>query len=573
MKTASSLDSPPINTRRQNRSSTIVRISFCSIAATLGLIQAWVGRFGMNPDGISYLDIGDGFWRGNWHMLLNGYWSPVYGFILGLAMKILKPSSYWEFPVVHLVNFLIYLLALLSFDFFLHEFCKARKRDQDAALPDYLWPPIGYLLFLSSSLMVITVGVVSPDMCVAACVYLAAALLLRIHVNPQRKSNFILLGVVLGFGYLCKTVMFPFALVVLSATLIMARGWRRANRRSLLALIVFLAIAAPLVLALSWSKGRPTFGDSGKLNYVWEVNQIPKYIHWQGEPATSGVPKHPTRKIFDQPAAYEFATPLPGSYPPWFDPSYWFEGVRPTFNFRRQLAVFSRWSMTCLSGFVALCGGLFSIVFLLLAINRRGWSPRKMASSSWFILLIAIVPMLMYSMVFVSLRYIAAFEVLLWLSLFSGLPSRPESRRWLDNVAVWLGFLFIFLVQTPVPMMETARSLLYRTPDPQTTQWQIANGLNQMGVQPGEKVASIGNALYAQWYRLAHVQVVAEAPGTDAIEAFWKAEPAVREQVLAHFKKAGARAVVIDAAPKDEKMDGWQRIADTDAYVYFLRDR
>src|SRR6266576_5401755 len=126
MTTAPPLDSPPINTRPQNRSSTIVRITFCSIAATLGLIQAWVGRFGMNPDGISYLDIGDGFWRGNWHMLLNGYWSPFYGFILGLAMKILKPSSYWEFPVVHLVNFLIYLLALLSFDFFLREFIKSR---------------------------------------------------------------------------------------------------------------------------------------------------------------------------------------------------------------------------------------------------------------------------------------------------------------------------------------------------------------------------------------------------------------------------------------------------------------
>jgi len=506
----------------------------------------------------------------------------------------------------------------LSCDLFLREFIKTQTRDQDAALPEHLWLMIGYVLFISSSLLLITLGVVSPDMCVAACVYLAAALLLRIRANPQRRSNFILLGVVLGFGYLCKTVMFPLAFVILGVSFILARGHqsfvfrlsplvflplplgegrgeglspssfapspspsqregkettRRANRRSLLALIVFFAIAAPLVLALSLSKGRPTFGDSGKLNYVWEVNQIPKYIHWQGEPATSGVPKHPTRKIFDQPAAYEFATPLPGSYPPWFDPSYWFEGVRPTFNFRRQLAVFRRWSMACLSGFVALGGGLFSIVFLLLAINRRRWSPRKMVSSSWFIFLIAIVPMLMYSLVFVSLRYIAAFEVLLWLSLLSGLPGRPESRRWFDNMAVWLGFLFIFLVQTPVPMMETARSLLYHTPDPQTTQWQIANGLNQMGLQPGEKVASIGNALYAQWYRLAHVQVVAEAPGLDAIEAFWKADPAVREQILARFKKAGARAVVIDAAPKDEKMDGWQKIADTDAYVYFLRDR
>src|SRR6266566_1568212 len=178
MKTSSSFYSPRIQTR-QNRSLTILRIIFWTIAVFMGLIQAWVSRFSMNPDGISYLDMGDGFWRGDWRMLLNGYWSPLYGFVVGLALKILKPSPYWEFPVVHLVNFLIYLLALISFDFFLREFIKTRTRDQEAALPEYLWLTIGYLLFISSSLLLITLGVVSPDMCVATCVYLAAALLLR----------------------------------------------------------------------------------------------------------------------------------------------------------------------------------------------------------------------------------------------------------------------------------------------------------------------------------------------------------------------------------------------------------
>ena len=71
----------------------------------MGLVQAWVSRFEMNPDGISYLDIGDKVWSGDWPALVNGYWSPIYGFFLGLALKVLKPSSYWEFPAVHLVNF------------------------------------------------------------------------------------------------------------------------------------------------------------------------------------------------------------------------------------------------------------------------------------------------------------------------------------------------------------------------------------------------------------------------------------------------------------------------------------
>jgi len=98
--------------------------------------------------------------------------------------------------------------------------------------------------------------------------------------------------------------------------------------------------------------------------------------------------------------------------------------------------------------------------------------------------------------------------------------------------------------------------------------------LNQLGVQRGEKVASIGDTLYAQWYRLAHVRVVAEVPlGESGNMAFWKAEPAVREQVLRHLSEAGARAVVVYPVPRNDKMDGWQEITDTGAYVYFFRDR
>ena len=552
-----------------------LRLSFWLGAAAMGLVQAWVSRFEMNPDGISYLDIGDKVWSGDLPALLNGYWSPLYGLFLGLGLKILKPSSYWEFPAVHLVNFLIYLLALVGFDWFLREFIKAKKNEREAVLPDSLWLAIGYLLFVSTSLIFITTGVVSPDMCVAACVYLDAALLLRIRENPQRKLNFILLGITLGFGYLSKTVMFPLAFVIFAVTFITARGWRRTNRSVFLAFVIFLVIAAPLVLSLSWSKRRLTFGDSGKLNYAWEVNQIPKYRHWQGDPPGSGVPRHPTRKVFDSPNVYEFAQPFSASYAPWFDPSYWYDGLETRFVLRRQLDALERWIPFSLNGAVELSGGLFAMLFVLLSTNRRRWSLRKMVGPYGGLFLISIVALFIYSMVFVSTRYLAAFVVLLWLCLFSGLRAgRTVSLRWFDNLAIWLAFLFIFSAVRPMPMIETARNLLYRTPYPEPTQWQIANGLNQLGVQRGEKVASIGDTLYAQWYRLAHVRVVAEVPlGESGNMAFWKAEPAVKEQVLRHFSEAGARAVVAYPAPRNDKMDGWQEIAETGAYVYFLRDR
>ena len=93
--------------RPQRLSPRRLRIFFWSLALVLGASQAWATRFTMNPDGISYLDMGDAYWRGDWHMAINAYFSPLYSWILGFFMKVLRPSPYWEYPLAHLVNFLI----------------------------------------------------------------------------------------------------------------------------------------------------------------------------------------------------------------------------------------------------------------------------------------------------------------------------------------------------------------------------------------------------------------------------------------------------------------------------------
>lgn len=529
----------------------------------------------MNPDGISYLDIGDRIWSGEWQVLLNAYWSPLYSVLLGLALKILKPSSYWEFPVVHLVNFLIYLVALLGCELLLREFSKTRRQENEEVLSESIWLAIGHLLFISAALLLITLAVVTPDLCVAACVFFVAALLLRIRANPDHQANYVLLGITLGLGYLSKSAMFPLSLVVLGVTFVMVRGWRRANRKSLVGGAVFLVIALPFILGLSLSKHRLTFGDSGKLNYAWEVNRIPKYIHWQGEPKGSGTPLHPTRQIFTRPDVFEFATPVAGSYPPWFDASYWYEGVRVKLDLKRQVEVLRTGSLACVTGLVEQGGSVFSILFLLLLLNRRSWSPRRMIQSTWYLILPAVVAILMYSLVVVTTRYVAPFTVLIWLGIFSGLrPGRPKSRQWFDGLAVCLAIVFVYAAYSPPPLSETAHNFLNRTPDPPPAQWRIANGLRQMGLQPGDRVASLGGVLNSYWYRLARTPVVAEAPARqNLIATFWEAEPQVKDQVMRVFAQTGARAVIVEGVPAGQNMDGWQKIADTEAYIYFLRER
>jgi hypothetical protein len=81
-------------------------------------IYAWADRHAMNPDGMSYVDMASESLRsGPWN-LINGYGSPLYPTLLSLAFAILRPCPSAEFPVVHLVNFLIFGVVLICFRFF-----------------------------------------------------------------------------------------------------------------------------------------------------------------------------------------------------------------------------------------------------------------------------------------------------------------------------------------------------------------------------------------------------------------------------------------------------------------------
>ena len=91
---------------------------FASLA--LGLLHAWLGRYAMNRDGMSYLDVGDSFFRHDWTNAVNAYWSPLYPWTIGLVLGAAQPSPRWEFPLVHLVNFGVFVVALFAFRFLLH---------------------------------------------------------------------------------------------------------------------------------------------------------------------------------------------------------------------------------------------------------------------------------------------------------------------------------------------------------------------------------------------------------------------------------------------------------------------
>jgi hypothetical protein len=279
----------------------------------------------MNNDGVSYLDMGDQYWKGNWQAALNPYWSPLYGLLTGLMFRVAKPSMRWEYPEVHLLNFTIFLATLFCFEFFWRELLRSRSDNAwEGVSRMYAWI-LGYQLFACVIFGADALALATPDLLVAALVLVVSGMMLRFRAGRMNTAVAGLFGVVLGVGYLAKAAMLPFAIVAI--TTMLAIAWRNHRSKSLVAasLLCFFAVLSPFVAALSKNQQRFTFGDSAKINQGWFVNGVnPNYRHWQGNGTGNPGALHPTRKVLSWPEIYEFATPVEGTYPVWYNPAYWY---------------------------------------------------------------------------------------------------------------------------------------------------------------------------------------------------------------------------------------------------------
>ena len=94
------------------------------VSFALGLAQAWRSRFNMNHDGVSYLDMGDAYLRGDWHTAINCYFNPLFAWMQALVHFVLRPSIYWEYPLVHLVDYGIFVVIVFAFEYFLQRALK-----------------------------------------------------------------------------------------------------------------------------------------------------------------------------------------------------------------------------------------------------------------------------------------------------------------------------------------------------------------------------------------------------------------------------------------------------------------
>ena len=547
------------------------RMLLWCLAIALGALQVWAHRNEMNPDGVSYIEMAEDAARGRWPALVNAYWSPLYPLLLSLNFRVLHPTIYWEFTAVHMANLALYLADLFCFEFFLKELLAARRaetvseKELRPLMEKTLWI-WAYLLFLWSSQFWLSPAMVNPDVLVAGLVYVATALLLRVYQGKGSWFLFAGLGGVLGVAYLAKTAMFPVSLVFLVCVFLLfgitRASYSQALARSALAMFIFLAISAPLVVALSKDKGRATFGDNGRIAYAEYVNHARLTTHWQGKPAGTGAPAHPTRKVFADPPIYEFAQPVAGSYPPWYDPSYWYEGIRPHFSLKGQLWVLFRSANLYLKLF-SRSGALYVVFIAVILLVRKAGKWACGGKRMRLVWLPSVAALAMYALVLVEQRYVGPFVLMLldWI-----LSSARISVNGGEAVSRRAALVVIPALSLAIawPMMRDLRDLLANRP---YEQWEVAVGLHELAIKAGTQVGTIGSGLPAYWAHLAGVKIIAEIPEKDQ-PSFLAADSVKKAEALRKFSELGAKAVVTKNEAVALSMNGWQEVGGTHYYVW-----
>lgn len=346
-----------------------------AIVLLIGARCAWAGRhLPVGADGMAYLDVARAYLRHDWHTAVNGYWGPLYTWLLAIGMRILHPGIHNEFAMAQALNFILLAGALYTFSRYWRAVADWSKRTSDetaipAACPS-LWIVLGYLLFVVNFTW--NVADVTPDILVAALVFAIAALLFKLSDGqPHGVGAYSWLGLLLAVGYYAKAILLYFAVFILAAMVV--QGFRSGSlRRPAAAILVFATLVLPFVAILSRAAGHLTAGESGRLNYAWFVNG-PETKTWMKMKASSGyapLPFYPGPIVMDSPRVFRLPSIAGVTYAPWYDASRFDKRSHPTMNWHdqlRQLAINLRYPRDLFLG----AGAALTVPLLILRGIRQ----------------------------------------------------------------------------------------------------------------------------------------------------------------------------------------------------------
>lgn len=548
-------------------------VFWCAIAAALGGILAWRYRSFMNPDGISYLDIARNALRDGPTALVNPHWSPLYPALIALCERVHRPAPFGEFAYVHALNAIIYTAAAISFAYFLRELIRFRSSTGRSPKAKALFTAFSFALFFRFMNTDVTAFVVTPDLLVAATAFLAAGLFFRILKGQAGLRVYAGLGAVFAVGYFAKAVLLPAGLVLLGILFLQSPRSRSRRIGVFTALVTMSLLSFPQIFAVSKRVGHLSFSETGRLNYIWWVDGKP-FQGWTGTP-DEGVPLHGPRVIATDPKIIEFAEPIAGTYPLWYDPAYWFAGAKVRINLRRQLLIienslrFYRWNFP---DFELPLEGV-AVLFIFSYVRRRSIGRDELLLVLWPIIILS-----MYALLFTAYRYAAPFIVIFWIAVYSSVITRISrvERLWLVLLtaamlvsSTWAAFAPAHRTIGPNKAKSTV-AFIWAAPPPNPSPDQIAaRAVIAMGEKPGGEIATVGNAFSDYFAHIARLRVVAEVVSA---QGFWALSP--NEANAAERKIAGTGATLLVAKNRPGRFQAalWKNIPGTTYSIMKLHD-
>ena len=221
------------------------------ITLVLGAFEGMYGRVRYSADAINYLNIVRAIHAHDWKLALNPYWGVGYSLLIAAATPLFPANPTGEWLAIHFLNLLIFGATFLSFYWLVWTAARSKALQWMVADPgSERFLLIGaYAIFLAIELSLDNVSRVGPDMLVSCLIFAACALLLKLQESTVPGKVIWLtaaLGVVLGSGYVVKTIFLPMILVF--ALVVILLFWKK--RQFLPSVVVMLFFASGLRLPI-----------------------------------------------------------------------------------------------------------------------------------------------------------------------------------------------------------------------------------------------------------------------------------------------------------------------------------
>lgn len=502
------------------------------VALALGLLDAWrFLHYQANPDGVSYLDIARDFAVRGPSALVNGYWSPLLPAAIGVAYRIVPPTIDTMYATAHVVTFLSFVACALTFHRLL--FVLRHRLSMAGAATDFreaALASVGWAAFVLLIVKGIGINLITPDMGVAAVVFWLAAEAFSLDDGPWPLRRWILAGVVLGVGYWWKAILFPVALVWLGCAAVVALRRRDRVRGPVAGWLAFVAVAAIVAVPVSLQVGRPTFGETGRLNYLWYVDAVP-YV-WERCVAPEGLDASAKSfggvgrdsLIATRPITCAIDTRSPtATLPLWYDPSVYYRTAHARFEPALQWRAIRNDVVYIVTG-AGEAAPVMLVLFGILAIGAlaavlRAAATRGLATvvpADLILVPLVVAPVAFYVLVYVEFRHVAPFL------LVGGMAAAHAATRAGGRLATAalggllaagaIDFAWRLSTQTLIGLALARSVVMGRSPERIPVTQVVARDLAARGLQPGTRVASLFDAWNAEWAQLAGLRIRAHVP-------------------------------------------------------------